>query len=40
MTMLTIFNNLPIHRERRKHISSLPKNLVEVIVAINNREII
>jgi len=37
MTMLTIFN---IHRERRKHISSLPKNLVEVIVAINNREII
>lgn len=28
-----------IHRERRKHVPSLPKNLVEIIEAMNNREI-
>ena len=28
-----------IHRERRKRIPSLPKNLIEVIEAMNNREI-
>ncbi|KAE9531503.1 hypothetical protein AGLY_010709 [Aphis glycines] len=28
-----------IHRERRKHIPTLPKNLIEVIEAMNNREI-